>query len=474
MKNTPLTAVVLAFLLLVAQASLPVSAHAQVPGLINYQGRVVDAGTNFTGTGQFEFALVNAAGTTNYWSNDGTAAGQPSAAVSLTVTKGLYSVLLGDTAIANMSVALSPAVFTNSDVRLRVFFNDGITGFQQLAPDQRLGAVGYALNAASLATPAGGDLSGPVTNLTVTGLQGVPLAVPAPSTGQVLRYNGISWTNSAIQSGDLPSINSVSNFTGSLVGDVTGTQGATVVGTVGGVSAANVASGANAANNATSANTASTIVERDGSGNINVGTVTGALNGNATTATSATTAGSATTAASATTATSFSGSLVGNVIGTQGATVVSTVGGVNATNVASGANAANNATSANIVSTIVKRDGSGNIFVGTVSGALNGNATSATYAILAGTSTNFSGSLHGDVTGTQGATVIAAGAVTSAKIASGAVGPTQLAGTVVTNNASGVTLSGNLNGTNGLVIQTISGSDPASPAVGQMWLRTDL
>ena len=389
MKTRILTVIAVTMLLLFAQASLPVASNAQVPGIINYQGRVVDAGTNFDGTGQFEFALVNASGTTNYWSNDGTALGQPSAAVSLTVTKGLYSVLLGDTTIANMSVALSPAVFANSDVRLRVWFNDGVNGFQQLAPDQRLGAVGYALNAASLATPAGGDLSGPVTNLTVAKLQGSPLAVPSPSTGQVLRYNGTSWTNSAIQSGDLPSINSVSNFTGALAGDVTGTQGATVVGTVGGVSAANVASGATAANAATTANTASTIVKRDGNGNIVVGTITGALNGNATTATSASSATTATTATSATTA------------------------------------------------------------------------------------NNFSGSLAGDVTGTQGATVIAAGAVTAAKIATGAVGPTQLAGQVVTNNASGVTLSGNLNAANGLVIQTLT-ADPPSPAVGQLWLRTDL
>jgi hypothetical protein len=383
MKTRILTVIAVTTLVMVAQA------RAQVPGIINYQGRVVDAGTNFNGTGQFEFAIVNAAGTTNYWSNDGTAAGQPSAAVSLAVTKGLYSVLLGDTTIANMSVALSPAVFANPDVRLRVWFNDNVNGFQQLAPDQRLGAVGYALNAASLATPSGGDLSGPVTNLTVAKLQGSPLAVPAPSTGQVLRYNGTSWTNSAIQSGDLPSINSVSNFTASLVGDVTGPQGATVVSLVGGVSAANVASGANAANSATSANTAGAIVKRDGSGNIIVGTITGALNGNATSATSATTASSATTAGSATTAISFSGSLAG------------------------------------------------------------------------------------DVTGPQNNTAIANGAVTAAKIASGAVGPTQLAGQVVTNNASGVTLSGNLNAANGLVIEDRT-SDPGSPAVGQLWLRTDL
>ena len=71
--------------------------HAQVPQIINYQGRVLVGATNFDGSGQFKFALVNAAGTTTYWSNNGSSVNgsEPSAAVTLTVTKGLYSVLLG-------------------------------------------------------------------------------------------------------------------------------------------------------------------------------------------------------------------------------------------------------------------------------------------------------------------------------------------------------------------------------------------
>jgi len=96
--------------------------------------------------------------------------------------------------------------------------------------------------------------------------------------------------------------------------------------------------------------------------------------GNAGTATTAASATSATTAGSATTATTannFSGSLAGDVTGTQSATVVSTVGGVTAANVASGANAANAATSLNTASTIVMRDASGNFSAGSVT--LNNN-----------------------------------------------------------------------------------------------------
>ncbi len=127
-------------------------ASAQVPQLLNYQGRVVVGTTNFDSTGQFKFALVNSNGTVSFWSNDGTSAAgsQPTASVSLSVVKGLYAILLGDTAIAGMPTALPATVFTNFDVRLRVWFNDGATGFQQFTPDQRIAAVGYALIAANV------------------------------------------------------------------------------------------------------------------------------------------------------------------------------------------------------------------------------------------------------------------------------------------------------------------------------------
>ena len=84
-----------------------------------------------------------------FWANapdTAPADGEPDAAVALPVVKGLYSVLLGDTTRANMA-ALTSAVFANPDVRLRVWFNDGTLGFQQLTPDARIAAAGYALMA---------------------------------------------------------------------------------------------------------------------------------------------------------------------------------------------------------------------------------------------------------------------------------------------------------------------------------------
>src|SRR2546429_1178986 len=126
--------------------------HAQVPQLINFQGRVAVDGVNFDGAGQFKFVLVNGEGNASFRSNDGTSiyGSEPNRPVLIPVSQGLYSVLLGDATLTNMW-PISASIFTNSDVRLRVWFNDGTNGFQQLSPDQRIAAVGYAMMAANVA-----------------------------------------------------------------------------------------------------------------------------------------------------------------------------------------------------------------------------------------------------------------------------------------------------------------------------------
>ena len=121
---------IVVLLLAIGSLILPQTLRAQVPQIINYQGRVVVGTTNFNGTGSFKFALVNSNGSITYWSNDGTstAGSQPTNAVSLIVANGLYSVVLGDIGYSNMTVAIPASVFfNNSDVRLRVWFNDGTT-----------------------------------------------------------------------------------------------------------------------------------------------------------------------------------------------------------------------------------------------------------------------------------------------------------------------------------------------------------
>ena len=129
--------------------------QAAVPQRLNHQGRVAVNGVNFDGTGQFKFALVNANGSTTYWSNDSSsnAGSQPTSHVTLAVTKGLYSVLLGDTSLTNMT-ALPSSALDHEDVRLRIWFNDGSLGFQLITPDQRLASAPYALLAASASSIA--------------------------------------------------------------------------------------------------------------------------------------------------------------------------------------------------------------------------------------------------------------------------------------------------------------------------------
>lgn len=147
--NTTRTVRVCALLLI---ASTTTALRADVPQVINHQGRVTVGATNFDGTGLFKFALVSGDGNFVFWSNapDTTPVdGEPDAAVSLPVTKGLYSVLLGDQTLGENMAAIPSRVFINSnDVRLRVWFDDGTAnGSQLLAPDQRIAAVGYAIRA---------------------------------------------------------------------------------------------------------------------------------------------------------------------------------------------------------------------------------------------------------------------------------------------------------------------------------------
>ena len=249
-----------------------------------YQGALNQTGNPASGLYDFQFTLLDAL-------SGGNTVGSPVVASPVGVTNGLFTVTLD----------FGPAAFSGAARWLEIGVRtNGGGSFATLAPRQKLTPTPYAIFSGAAATAASATT-----------------ALTAPS------------------------------FTGPLAGDVTGAQGATVVANVGGQTAGNVASGANAANAATSASTPSTIVKRDGSGNFTAGTVTGNLSGNATTATSAN---------------SFSGSLAGDVTGTQGATVVASVGGQSAGNVAGGASAANAATSANTANTIPKRDGSGKFF----------------------------------------------------------------------------------------------------------------
>ena len=131
---------------------LATSLDAQVPGMIHHQGQIQAGGAPFNGTGQFKFAFVNSTGTLTYWSNDGSSVGggEPTTAVPFVISNGHYSLILGDTSLVNMTESISPSIFKNPEVFLRIWFSDGGSPFEQLIPDQRVTAVGYTLVAAEV------------------------------------------------------------------------------------------------------------------------------------------------------------------------------------------------------------------------------------------------------------------------------------------------------------------------------------
>ena len=145
----------LRFLALLLCVGLLPCPRAQVPSLINYQGGIALAGTNYNGVGHFKFALVGAHGAETFWSNDGTGAGggEPQKALPLVVDHGAYEVILGDASLTNMQ-PVPPSVFGNPAVHLRVWFSADNGVFQHVEPDVPFTATGYAMMAASVADGA--------------------------------------------------------------------------------------------------------------------------------------------------------------------------------------------------------------------------------------------------------------------------------------------------------------------------------
>lgn len=158
--------------------SRPLFQSGGSPQVMSYQGQVTVNGIAYTGTGYFKFAVVDAAGTTTTWSNNSssTAGSEPSAAVTLTVTNGLFNVLLGDTSLVNMTT-LPASAFNGTDRVLRVWFSSDGATFTRLNPDRRIAAVPYALQADS-----------------ASALQGQPVSDTVPLDGQALVWSGGAWS----------------------------------------------------------------------------------------------------------------------------------------------------------------------------------------------------------------------------------------------------------------------------------------
>lgn len=308
---------------LVAQAPV---ARSQATSF-TYQGRVMDNGTNFTGTGQFKFALVTstnisstatatanltgqfvtsyaitfggsgyttaptvavsggggsgavgsatvsggvvtgitptAAGSgytsvpnvtlsapqgtlslTTYWSNDGTstAGSEPSSAVAVSVANGLFTVLLGDAGLPNMS-AIDASVFDQPNLQLRIWFNNGVNGFAALSPLQALTPTPYAI-AAGRAT-------------TLTGLLPTEQLIGTVGNGQLANRTVTVNAGTGLSGGGVVALGDSTTLNNAGVLSVTGNSDITTSTASGSVTLGSTA---------TSESTANRIVKRDAKG----------------------------------------------------------------------------------------------------------------------------------------------------------------------------------------------------------------
>ena len=335
-----------------------------------YQGQLSTSNAPANGSYDLTFALFNA-------SSVGTQAGTTITNAGVSVTDGLFTVMLD---FGNQ--------FKGAPCWLEIGVrSNGSGNFTTLSPRQQLMPMPYAIMANTAS-----NLLGTLPAAQLTGTMG----------NSQLANNSITVTaGTGLNGGGTVPLGGSTTLSNAGVLSVTGNADITAS-TLNGV--------VTLGDNATSANTPSTLVKRDASGNFSAGTITASLAGNAT---------------SATTANGFSGSLAGDVTGTQGATLVGSVGGQSAANVASGAQAANAATSAATPNTIVQRDATGSFAATniTVSGVLYGNGAGLT-----------------NLTGV----VLAPGSITADKLAPGAVTSNALAvGAIVDANISASGISGN-------------------------------
>ena len=240
--------------LLLAFSLQPSALHAQGTAF-SYQGRLNDGGNPATGIYDLRFTICDAL-------TSGNVVAGPNTSSATGVTNGLFTVTLD----------FGSGVFTGSNRWVEIAARtNGAASFTTLAPRQPILPAPYAIMANSASNLLGTLPTAQLTGTFTGNGSGLTSLNPASLSAGMAGIN---------ISGNAATATTANNFSGSLAGDVTGPQGATVVTSVGGSTAAYIHSAEQAANAATSANTASAIVKRDASGNFSAGTLTlsGTLN----------------------------------------------------------------------------------------------------------------------------------------------------------------------------------------------------
>lgn len=197
-----------------------------------------------------------------------------------TLTMGVSGTGLSGTATYNGSAAVTFTVTSNAtsaNTVSTIVARDGSGNFSAGTITATLS--GNATNVTGTVAIANGGTGQATQQAALNALAG------AVTSGQYLRGNGTNVLMSAIQAGDVPTLNQ--NTTGQA-GSVANSLTLNTSGT--GLSGTATYNGSSAVtftvtSNATSANTVSTIVARDASGNFSAGTITATLSGTATTAT---------------------------------------------------------------------------------------------------------------------------------------------------------------------------------------------
>ena len=172
------------FFCFAGRLSAQVADPAPAP-VLAYEGRLTESNALVTGTRPFVFSILDANGN-ELW-NSGTQ--------SLNVVEGLYGVVLGSTGMPAIPTSLT----LKANLHLHVLA-DGVA----LSPDISLIPALQASTSWSVIGPFFGDISGTQQGISVDKLKGIPIDLNGVTAGQVLTFDGTSWTASTAAGGQGP------------------------------------------------------------------------------------------------------------------------------------------------------------------------------------------------------------------------------------------------------------------------------